>query len=56
MKHIPTFAACMCFAMPCYADRIGEPVIVPIEVTVDSIVMCTEAGYCGDVEMIAVEE
>jgi hypothetical protein len=35
---------------------IGDPIVIPIEVTVDSIVSCTEAGYCGDVENIVVEE
>lgn len=56
MRGVFAFIACAGFASPCFAAQIGQPVQIPVTVTVSGVVSCTAAGYCGDVEMIVVEE
>ena len=56
---ILTFAACLGFAMPCYADsiQIGDPVTVPVTVTVSSVALCDfDAARCSDESVTAVVE
>lgn len=57
MTRALSFAACLGFAMPCYADQIGDPVTVPVTVTVSSVVLCDfDAARCNDESISVIEE
>ena len=53
---ILTFAALGMFALPCHAQQIGDPVTVPVTVTVSSVVLCDfDARLCTDESVNVVE-